>query len=117
MAKGNPASLKMAINNTDNKRKVNLILFPSHLKSLNFNANKGKGETISQENKNVIAIRTIPLTHPTGNNPAREGIPQMNSEWAGVGTPIKESLWRVSTLNFANRRAAKTASNKPNHDH
>ncbi len=117
MARGKPAALKMAINNTATNRKVNLNLFSLHAKLLNFNANRGMGETISQENNKVMTTNVAGPNQATGVMAIRDGIPQINKACAGVGTPMKESLWRVSILNFANRMAEKTASNKPIHDH
>ena len=54
--RGNPAALKKAISNTAKRRKVNLSWFSPQAKFLNFRAKRGIEETISQENKMVMAI-------------------------------------------------------------
>jgi len=96
MAKGKPAALKMAMSNTAASKKVNRLWLPTQAKFLNFNANKGSDETMSPENKIVIDDNTAEPSHSgargSGKTVKRDGIPQINSAWAGVGTPINESL-------------------------
>jgi len=111
----------MAMSNTAASRKVNRNWLPLHAKFLNFNAKSGSGETISPENRIVAENKTASPSHSgeegRGKAVINEGIPQINNAWAGVGTPINESLWRASILNFARRMADKTVNARPIHDH
>ena len=54
----------------------------------------------------------------SGASPSREqarmsGKEATTSVQAGVGSPIKEVVWRVSLLNLAKRSAEKTLTKKP----
>ncbi len=77
-------------------------------KDLNFKARRGTGKTNQMavnkgiEAKNQFGKREAPLIvrKPTRNT--------IKKPFAGVGTPINWSLWRVSLLKMANRIAENT---------
>ena len=71
---------------------------------------------MSHEKSSVTTTKVGAPNQFAGKVAINDGMPQMKRPCAGVGTPMNESLWRVSILNLAKRRAAKTISNNPIHD-
>jgi hypothetical protein len=72
---------------------------------------------MSQQKRSVMTTKVGTPNQLAGKAVLNDGIPQTKRACAGVGTPMNKSLWRVSMLNLASRRAAKTTSNNPNQDH
>lgn len=90
-------------------RKRNRILLSTQEKFLNFNANRLIGDTSSSEK--IIVILTNPKEVKTGTRTCSgKNINAVRKiAFAGVGSPMNESLCRVSTLNLANRKEENTA--------
>lgn len=95
-------------------KKTYLILLSPHLKVLNFNDIKGISAISSHENRKMKGIRNpawvIILVKNTISIPNKlfswliiNGNEAINNALAGVGNPMKESVCRVSKLNFARR--------------
>lgn len=92
--------------------KIYLNSFPCHPNCLNLSANKGNSATnkyaATTGNTNTkISFEKMAL-NPTESYCITNGTLAINIALAGVGTPINESLWRVSILNLANRNAENT---------
>lgn len=107
--KGKAPAFKITNRNTDRARKVNLIWLLAHEKSLNFRANNSKGATSNNENTIVIPVNTGAVKTIALIDSGKKTSDVKNNAFAGVGTPIKESVCRVSMLNLANLSAEKTA--------
>jgi len=99
----------VAINNTPIKRKVNRILFSFQPKFLNFNAKSRIGATNSNEKVTVISTSDRVSKSQGANDVFTIAIPDIKSAFAGVGKPLKESLWVSSILKMANRNAENAA--------
>ena len=106
---GNAPAFNRIIRNTDRARKVSLSLLLTHEKSLNFNAKSSKGATSSKENTIVIPVSTGVVKMIVLTDSGKKTNEVRNNAFAGVGTPINESVCRVSILNLASRKAEKTA--------
>jgi len=106
---GNAPAFKNINSITDTARKLNLILLFFHEKSLNFKANSSNGATSSNENTTVIPVNTGAVKIIALIDSGKKTNEVRNRALAGVGTPIKVSACRVSTLNFARRNDEKTA--------
>jgi hypothetical protein len=89
--------------------KLNLTSFPFHPKDLNFSANRGNSATKSQEliiGKAIIKYLELKIVSAqSGPLCKTKGIEIIKRAFAGVGTPIKESVCLVSRLNLASRTA------------
>lgn len=100
-------------------KRRNRISLPFHPKDLNFKASKGMSETIRNERPSAEPIKnhrstiTCSGSHHRWNGMCSiiRGIEITHIALAGVGTPRKLSDCRVSTLNFANRKAEKIGTN------
>ena len=106
------AILNVTIRTMERKIKRNRILLSAHEKFLNFKANN----LISATNKNEKISAMIRSTTPLLTNSETKVSPDitkgnalMNSALAGVGSPINESVWRSSILNFASLSAENAA--------
>ena len=106
---GKAPALNSINSNTDKPRKVNLTWLLVQEKSLNFKAKSSKGATSRNENKIVIPVRTDAVNVIALIESGKKTNAVRNKAFAGVGTPINESVWRVSTLNLANLSAEKMA--------
>ena len=93
--------------------KIYLILLLFQSNDLNLSEKRGNSATNRYENTAVTANRKKRLSVSIANewevSDEMKASEQINSALAGVGSPINESLCRVSMLNFANRNAEKTA--------
>ena len=92
------------------KMKMNLTLFFSQLKFLNFRANMGTSQTSNMQKSNMKRKRNTALNLsetkkaccPNTSEPQKSAL-------AGVGRPMNWLLCRSSKLNLANRNAEKAA--------
>lgn len=126
MITGIPANFNVASKITDDAIITYRISFPLKPKVLNLRENKGNSAT----NKNDIRQQKPMNNHgfkksdfakkeilcgviPENNESAIRGIEEINIALAGVGSPIKDSVWRGSLLNFARRKAEKTGISSP----
>ena len=93
--------------------KMNRISFPFQFMDLNLSENNGISLVNKNPNSTTSVIKIWSLMskidqvnfqslapNPSYKSSAKE---QKKSAFAGVGRPMKFSLWRVSRLNFANR--------------
>src|SRR5690606_34064646 len=108
MATGIPAIpiVKRQISEMNRVRYLYLLSLKENF--LNFKAIKGNSAVNNKAKSKVKPIRNGPLLikFPAhSNSSAIKGSVEINSPLAGVGTPIKRSLCRVSILNLAKRMA------------
>ena len=112
MAIGIPEYPNADIEATELPINIYLNSFPFHPNCLNFSANKGSSATniyAESKGKNVKKYELENKTpRPIVSCCITNGILAINIAFAGVGTPINESLWRVSILNLASLIAEKT---------
>ena len=100
-------------------KNTNLTRLSLIFKFLNFNENIGNSETNNKDNTtDALAIRIgtfsiLPIISfkKLGYFKVITGNEAQKIAFAGVGNPINDSLWRVSTLNFASRKPEKTGIN------
>ena len=122
---GNAHTNKVANNPMEIVKKINLSSFSFHLKCLNFRANSGISASMSTDRIIDIPIKNQGFIKKSlakkycqeveSENPLMiiKGIAAKNIVTAGVGTPIKESLFLLSKLNLANLKRAKTGIINP----
>lgn len=108
----NPLVRRTRSNGMHNSKKQKLTLLSFQLRLLNFRENMGISDTNNQENKPTATNKNsgwqaevIQVCNPTATEP-------QNIALAGTGSPMKEVVWRVSLLNFANRSAENTEIKK-----
>lgn len=107
-----PVQCRMIKINAESAMKTYRILLLFQSKDLNFSEKRGNSATIKYENTIITASRKniLPVSIASELLPDdMKASEQMNSAVAGVGTPINESVCRVSMLNLASRRAENTA--------
>jgi hypothetical protein len=106
----NPAHCRITKITAENAIKTYLILLFFQSNDLNLSEKRGNSDTSKYENMTVTANRKKRLFvrkfQSLNEMNANE---QMKIALAGVGSPINESLCRVSILNFASRNAENTA--------
>src|SRR5687767_1302737 len=91
MIKGMAATCKVARSNTERIKKVNRNLLSAQEKFLNLRANISIGDTNRSENTMVIEIRTQSWYSHSPTDGGSSGRAVMNSVFAGVFSPMKES--------------------------
>ena len=93
--------------------KIYLTLLSVHDRFLNFRAKSGISATRSIQNRSMNSSRKRALNLGLTRNACcpTMRLPQ-NRALAGVGSPMKLLVWRVSRLNFARRRAENAAMRK-----
>ena len=90
--KGTASACFQPSNNTDNPIKVNFSLLSDQPKFLNLSANKSSGATNSKENRMLITARLVVEEVMKLKGVSKNTSPVINRAFAGVGSPIKESV-------------------------